>query len=89
MAHQIFRTLHRSRNGLQLLQSSVQIGRVVRFLIRLILGSRQRSSECQRPGKNVSRAWACIRPTDGIHDVVEIRFYWELRGVLLTGIQRH
>ncbi len=55
MAHQIFRTLHRSRNGLQLLQSSVQIGRVVRFLIRLILGSRQRSSECLRPGINVSR----------------------------------
>ena len=37
------------------------------------------------PGENVSRALACIRPTIAIHDAVEIRFYWELRGVLLMG----
>ena len=43
--------------------------------------SRQGSIECQCPETIVSRAWAFIRPTSGIHDAVEIKFYRELRGI--------
>jgi hypothetical protein len=41
---------------------------------RFVPRGRQRSSECQHPGKTVSRALAFIPPTSGIHDAVDTRF---------------